>query len=230
MTHYQKLVSDHSQLFTNANAPFRIILDPAEIASWQAKKRAELTAKGLPSAWADIGVVLDDPYILMLRDLVQFPNGSMGGYIRYMNHSSLSGNAGVVILPVMEEKILLLHQFRHATRSWHLEVPRGFGTEGLSPAESARQEIHEEVSGKILELLELGTMHSDTGMSGQKVHLFFARLSSVGEPEKQESIDSFRWVALAELEDLIRRGDITDAFTITAYTRAKLQNVIDHYK
>jgi len=227
MTRYQKLQSDYPFLFTNDKAPLRIIFDQTRITAWQAKRRAELAAQGLPLSWADIGVVLEDPYILMIRDLVEFPNGSVGGYIRLINRSSLSGNAGVVILPMMGKKVLLLSHFRHATRSWHLEIPRGFGERDLSPADSARQEIREEVGGEILELQELGIMHSDTGMAGQKIHIYFARLSSVGDPEKQEGIDSFRWATLAELEELIRKGEITDAYTITAYTRAKLQKILD---
>ncbi len=227
MAGYRKLHSEHPDLFTNHDAAFRIISDEDRIRAWQEKRRTELAAEQLPPSWADIGIILDDPYILMMRDLVAFPDGSVDGYLRFVNRSSLAGNAGVVILPVKDGEILLLHHFRHATRRWHLEFPRGFGESHLSPADSARREIEEEIGGDIEELQELGLMHSDTGMAGHSVHIYLARLRATGSPQTQEGIDAYRWLTVDALEECIRTGDITDAFTITAYARAKLANMLD---
>jgi ADP-ribose pyrophosphatase len=39
-------------------------------------------------------------------------------------------------------------------------------------------------------------------------------------------VDKFIWVSVAELEKMIAEGDITDGFTIAAYTKAKLKGLI----
>ena len=124
---YHTFVEKFPSLVDNENALLKIVLDQKTISEWEAKKEAELNQKGLPLEWAKIGVVLDDPYNIIVRDLVQFPDGDMRGYGRSIATASLRGGKGVVVLPEYEGKIMLLHQYRHATRQWHYEVPRGYG-------------------------------------------------------------------------------------------------------
>ena len=90
----------------------------------------------MPTNWADIGVLLSDPYIIVLRDLVEFPNKEKNGYFRIINRADFNSSKSVVVMPFYDGKILLLRQYRHATRSWHLEIPRGFGE---SPAIRGRK-------------------------------------------------------------------------------------------
>jgi ADP-ribose pyrophosphatase len=223
---YFSLLRDYPYLFRNEGALLKIITDIDVISEWETKKCAELQSKGLPEEWAKIGVLVEDPYVILIRDLVEFPDGTLGGYVRLLNRADLSGGQGVAVIACMDGKILLLHQFRHATRSWHLEIPRGFGEPGISAMEQAINEIREEVDGQIGELKSLGIVHNNTGMEGQSVGLFFAHLLSVGQPSRQEGIDKYLWVSSSELGELIHNGKITDGFTIVAYTRAKLAGLI----
>src|SRR6266487_1628763 len=124
---YLAITEKHPELQNNENAPFQILLNDDEIITWQKKRKAQLEEQSHPPEWADIGIVFNDPYVVILRDLVEFPDGSHNGYIRLYNRAYLEGGAaGVVALPEMNGKLLLMHQFRHATRSWHWEIPRGF--------------------------------------------------------------------------------------------------------
>jgi ADP-ribose pyrophosphatase len=223
---YYSLVKTHAKLFNNEDALLSIILNQKTIADWEAQKTAELKQKGLPLEWAKIGVVLDDPYNIIVRDLVQFPNGEMRGYGRSIATASLKGGKGVVVLPEYQGKIMLLHQYRHATRQWHYEVPRGYGEPNTPSEENARLEIEDETGGKISELVSLGEFYNNTGYETAPVALFYARLSSVGEANANEGIDSFVWLTVPELEEWIANGKITDGFTIAAYTRAKLKGLI----
>lgn len=223
---YFELIKRYPNFFTNENAAFRIITDPKEINDWQLKRREKLLADQKPQKWADIGVVLDDPYILVIRDLVEFPGGFRGGYVRLINKADLSGGQGVVVLPIMDGKIFLLHHFRHATRSWHWEIPRGFGEENTTPEAQARAEISEEMGGEIKYVMDLGLMYNNTGIEGHAVQMYFAQLSRTGEAQTSEGIDSYQWVNVKGVEDLIRIGQIDDGFTIVAYTRAKLIGLI----
>ena len=157
---------------------------------------------------------------------MEFPGGRRGGYFRVINQADLRGGQGVVVLAEKDNKFLLLHQFRHPTRSWNYEVPRGFGEPGVKAEEQAKNEIHEEVSGEIDELVDLGIYYSNTGLEANKVKLFYAKLKSVGKLAEEEGIESILWVSLAELEEMIANATITDGFTIATYTRAKLRKLI----
>jgi ADP-ribose pyrophosphatase len=224
---YLSLAASTPKVFANTDALLEVVLNLEEIEAWQSARIASLRESGLPGHWADIGVVLDDPYVLAIRDLVRFPDGSLNGYLRFVSRASAGGACGVVVLPARDGQLLLLRQFRHATRQWHLEAPRGFGTVGMTADESARAEIREEVEGEIEgEILDLGTLHSNTGLEHGAVQLFLAHLRSVGAPDRMEGIEQLRWVSTSRLEELIRDAVLTDAFTIAAYTRARLRNLI----
>jgi ADP-ribose pyrophosphatase len=223
---YTDLQANHPELFDNTNALYKIITDTEVIKAWQDHRLRELAKVGNPKQWAEIGVVFDDPYILVLRDLVKFPDGKMGGYFRVINRANLKGGQGVAVLPRIGEKFLLLHIYRHPTHSWQYEVPRGFGEPGLPAADNARKEIMEETGGVIEELVDLGEVHSNSGLEGNATRLFYARLASTGEPEVAEGIEGFKWASLDELERMICEGEITDGFTIAVYTRAKLRGLI----
>ena len=226
MNSYFELLEKYPRLFQNDNALIKIIKDQGQIYSWQEQRQKELTTMNLPQNWADIGVVFNDPYFFVVRDLVQFPNGRMSGYCRVLSEANLSGGYGVVVLPEYQGKIMLLHQYRHPTRQWHYEVPRGYGELNTPAEKNARKEVEEETGGKIAELVDLGEFHNNTGFEGGAVSLFYVKMSSVGNPNEDEGIDSFVWLTVKELEEWIANEKITDGFTIAAYTKAKLKGLI----
>ncbi len=225
---YNLLLSKNKHLAGNfRDDPIKIILSADEIEKWQVQKIAFLKRKRISSKWAKIGIVFEDPYIIIFRDLVEFPGGFRDGYIRLYNRAYLEGGAaGVVMLPEMGGKLLLMHQFRHATRSWHWEIPRGFGESGVKAEDQARAEIEEEISGEIADLINLGLYFNNTGLEGNPIYLFLAKMSSIGKPQLKFGVDKFIWVSVSELEKMIADGEITDGFTIAAYTRAKLKGLI----
>jgi ADP-ribose pyrophosphatase len=226
LDNYLALQAAHPRLFDNSGAPLEIVSDPTQVYLFEQNYRRVLSAKQLPQEWARIGIVLDDPYIVVLRDLVRFPDSTLKPYVRLINKADLHGGQGVVIFPLLRGEVLLLRQFRHATRSWHLEVPRGFGTPGVSAEDNAHKEMREEANATVDALFDLGPCHSNTGMEGSTVQLFLAHLSSVGAPAQAEGIERVSLVTVSKLEAMIEKAEITDAFTISAYARAKLRGLL----
>jgi ADP-ribose pyrophosphatase len=226
---YEKLLNDpkfEEKLFNNDNASLVVIKDVSVIQQWIETRKKELASNGFPEDWAEIGVVFEDAYITVLRDLVQFPSGRLGSYFRIVNSADLRGGQGTVVLPVIENKILLIYIYRHSIRSWCWEIPRGFGEPNTPPEENARKEIQEEVQGEVKELVDLGSYHSNTGAEANNTKLFLAKLSRADEANIDEGISQLKLVSVEELERMIRDAEITDGFTIAAYTRAKLMGLI----
>ncbi|MCL6507582.1 MAG: NUDIX hydrolase, partial [Bryobacteraceae bacterium] len=147
-----------------------------------------------------------------------------------------AGNAsGVVVMPVLAGddvrpaeagNVVLVRHFRHATRSWHLEFPRGFGTPGSHPDDDARTELREEIGAVSARLVDLGLVYADSGLSGTPVKLYFAEITTFAGPEAAEGITAVELVSPDRLAALIRDGEITDGFTINAYTRALLRGLV----
>ena len=227
MNKYLESLNKFPQLAGSDKDPIRVIKDQSAIEQWQVERRTKLIDASKSPEWADIGVVFDDPSIVILRDLVEFPGGFRNGYIRIYNRAYLEGGAaGVVILPEKDGKLLLIQHYRHATRMFHWEIPRGFGESGIDAETQAKVELKEEIGGEVAEIFNLGIVYNNTGLEGNPINLFLARMASVGEMEVEEGIENPIWVSVSELEKTIADGEITDGFTIAAYTRAKLKGLI----
>jgi ADP-ribose pyrophosphatase len=211
-------------LFTNVpDAGYTILFEPTLVDAAEASERARLASRGLPESWGSTGVVYADPYTLVVRDAVRRPDGSLGTYARTI---PASGAAGAAILPVIGGQVVLLRHFRHATRAWHLEIPRGFGEPGVSAADQARQELREEIGADADSLTGLGPFHSNTGMASDQVELFLAEIHEFGDPQTAEGISLVETCPPDRVGQLIDSGEISDSFTIGAFTRAWLRGLL----
>ncbi len=118
---------------------------------------------------APAGILYRDRYIQLVRDVVRFPSGALGTYVRILPDASV---AGVCIVPLCRGQLTLIREFRHPTRSWHLQLPRGFAEHGISPADSASRELFEEIGIRADALSYLGSIFADTGLIGAPIALY----------------------------------------------------------
>ncbi|MFF3399235.1 NUDIX hydrolase [Streptomyces sp. NPDC002659] len=203
MNTYDRLRTERPELFVNLPDGIEILSDPEAVA-----------AAG--------GVVYEDPYVMVLRDPVRFPDGRTGTYIRSIGTTA---EPGCVVLPLLDGEVVLVEHFRHATRSWLWEVPRGFGTPGLTGEQNAAKELREEIGADVRELIPLGAVHPDSGAVGDRVLLYAARIDTIGALALGEGIRSTLTVSFAQAEEMVGDGRITDAFTIVVLSRARLAGV-----
>lgn len=219
---YLALLAEYPELKADGAAGLRIVLDASVVESY-AKKFDEA-----------IGIIYQDQYVVMLRDLVEDASGRPFGYMRLLNKPALSGNRGVVILPLVEasgesQKVLLIRTFRHALRSSTIELPRGFGEAGLDGAASARKELREETGYEAQECRYLGTIQPDSGLMNNPAEVYVTYLSGRAArplPESAEIIEANVVLTLAELEREIARGAITDAYTLATMMLAKAKGLL----
>lgn len=220
---YFAFAETHPALFVNPpGAGFTILLEKEKILEAEAQIAQWLNAKGLPIEWAQVGIAFQDQYTMILRDAVRFPNGRLGTYIRIVG----DGIPGVIVLPIYRDEVLLIRHFRHATRTWHLEIPRGFGEKDFSSEDNACRELKEEIGANVTRLVSLGRVYPDTGGLSEYNDFFYAEVDAYGEVEADEAIVELLPTALSEFERMIRENKITDGFTLTAYALAKAQGLL----
>ncbi len=224
LNRYLQLMQERPDLFRNLNEPgeIRIIQDAEKIRSEQMRLQAEMQDKGLPEHYVEIGILSEDQWFWVVRDLVEFPGGKVGGYIRFINRMSRGeGGFNVVIMCIHHDQVLLIRKFRHEERDWSWEFPRGFGEPGLSAEENAQKELEEEIGTKALRLTMLTHVVEQKGGTA----VFLAEL----DPEQEiildagEGLASYRWVSLEELDDLVRQGKLNDWFSLWAFTLLELR-------
>lgn len=204
---YDEFRQAHPELFVNRpDSAFEIVFDPQ-----------------LQHA-AGAGLIYKDNYAVLLRDAVRFRNGYVGAYIRMI---AAAGHGGAAVLPVIDGNIVLIRHERHATRGKHWEIPRGFAARGEIPEQTARREIVEEIGIVEPEIIDIGSVHPDTGASNVHTRLYLARLTGVGHVESNEGIDELRILTIEEFDAMLRADEVTDSFTLAAVLQARVRGLIE---
>jgi len=196
LARYLKLFKDHPQTFGTLGkwqkGEIEITLNPEQIKKIENQTRLRLLSKGIQEAdaheWSSVGVVAEDNYWIWIRDAVIFPSGVYGTYDRIMWKSGIGGPPGVAILPLLSNKKIVVNiNYRHATRNWEIEIPRGQKKEGESPERAAARELKEETGYQISKCTQLGTIAPDSGTQMSLVPVFCGEVSHSGENAKEYS-------------------------------------------
>lgn len=219
---YLELVQKYPNAFDNSGDELEIITDRNTLYNEQKNLYVMADLKKQPHEWYDLGIVAQDAWVVVLRDLVRFPNGRYGGYIRILNRKSQLECSGkdVVILIKHKDTLLLIKHFRHDDRNWHWECPRGFGESGLTPEENAFKEVQEETGLKVVDIIQLNK-------DNDRVTYFLANcIGSVNKADKTESISEYRFVSALEFKQMIINGSVNDQYTIKAFSLANMQSLV----
>ena len=173
-----------------------------------------------------IGTIDNQPYYNINLDLYQ--DKSTGALFRYANVEYQ--NSGAAILVVFksdkEDLYLLERHFRIFTNQYHYEVPRGFANpDDIDSRISAIRELKEETGLSLdeqqRELIPLGTVFPDTGLSNAEVSLFAVELnlsggSHIKNHDKTEDIHGYILVNSEELQKMISGNKLSDSFSLSA--------------
>jgi ADP-ribose pyrophosphatase len=221
---YSALLRARPNLAETPPGGIRVVTERAEAARIEAVMAERFAGAGLPSAFARAGLMYEDPYILLLRDAVVFPDGNPGLYHRVIaRHDEPTG---VAVLARHRDRFVLIRHFRHPSRRWFLEIPRGAVGAGEDPAHIAQLEISEEIGGTLASVRRLGLLHGSSSLMRHSVVLAYGELAAIGTPALGEGIAEILPVNADELLAMIADGRITDAFTVAAVFHARLQGLL----
>jgi ADP-ribose pyrophosphatase len=220
---YQALREARVSALEGAADGLRIATDPGEIADIEEEVAARYASQGWLPEWAEVGVAYQDPFLRLLRDAVVFPDGRRAVHHRILSNTHPSGAA---VLPVHGKRVVLIHHFRHPSRCWHWEIPRGAIEPGQTAEVAAKSELEEEIGSRCESLVPLGLVHGASSLVSGAVALFLGHVDAIGAPQLSEAIAAVRTVEVAELESMIDCGEITDAYTLGAVLRARLKGLL----
>ena len=81
---------------------------------------------------------------------------------------------GVAIVPVVEDHVILIRQFRIAIGRELVELPAGLLEPKEEPRRCAERELQEEVGYRAQELIPLASYFSSAGFADERMHIFLA--------------------------------------------------------
>lgn len=132
----------------------------------------------------------------------------------------------VVVLPItVDERLVLVRQFRHGSGRVGLEIPGGLiDAHETDPAAAAARELREETGYAAERILPIGVMNPNPSMMTNRCHAFLAtgcRLVGELAMDPGEDIEVVT-VPLADLDRMVARGDIEHAIVLAtiAFWRA----------
>ncbi|MGC8971114.1 MAG: NUDIX hydrolase [bacterium] len=124
----------------------------------------------------------------------------------------------VAVLPIVDNKILLVKQYRHPVKEILWEIPAGVFREGETPEECAIRELREETGLSPLSLVKLGEIFVAPGYSTEKIYLFYADkfVPSPLPKDKDEFIELGEF-AIDTFKEMIEEDKIKDSKTLAAF-------------
>lgn len=122
----------------------------------------------------------------------------------------------VVVLPVFEDgRILMIRQYRYATRQYLWELVAGRIDEGESVKEAAARELKEETGYTAKRFSEFLDVFPTPGFLEERMHILLAEGLKAGraEPEADEKIISHVY-GVKELKRMMKEGKLRDGKSI----------------
>jgi len=154
--------------------------------------------------------IYDGPVFGVRRDRVREPGGLE------TTREVITHPGSVVVLPLLPDgRILLIRQYRHATRQYLWELVAGRIDPPESPKQGAARELAEETGYRAKRFTTFLDVFPTPGFLEERMWILLAEGLTPGEanPEDDEKITAKAFSA-SQIESMIRTGKIRDAKTI----------------
>ena len=134
------------------------------------------------------------------------------------------GHAVGILARRPDGKFVFVKQYRKAAEEALVEVIAGGLEKGEDPIEGAKRETAEETGYDVTSIKFLTTIICTPGYCEERIHLYFAELSAEPHAQDQDPDENVYRVVLSEqeVEDAIRKGEIFDSKTLSAWACYKL--------
>jgi len=161
--------------------------------------------------------VFEGRIIRLTLETVTLPNGKVAE-LEIVHHP---GGATVVALDD-QQRVCLLHQFRHAAGGWLWELPAGKLDNREAPLACAQRELEEEAGRRARDWRSLGRIVSSPGVFTEVIHLYLARdLTVVPAQAEDHEVFEVHWLPWEQAMAMAQGGEIEDAKTLAGLLRAQ---------
>jgi 8-oxo-dGDP phosphatase len=154
-------------------------------------------------------------WLTLREDDIRRPDGSSGIY------AVVDKPTYALVIARDGDRFHLVEQYRYPLGLRRWEFPQGAapGLENSEPMELAERELREETGLRAEAMTLLGQLDVAPGMSSQRGWVFVATGITEGDHEREHEEQDMhsRWFSRAEVEQMMRDGEITCAQTIAAY-------------
>jgi ADP-ribose pyrophosphatase len=158
--------------------------------------------------------VYRNKWLRVREDAIERDGGKRGIYGVVEKHPC------AVIIPMQDDHVYLVEQFRYTVQARCLELPQGGWEDAeVGPEEMARGELREETGLRAEHMEYLGWVWIAYGFAHQKQHVFLATGLTQGDsdPDAEEHDLKVHRLPVAEFEAMMRDGRVNDGCTLAAW-------------
>ncbi|MGH3511616.1 MAG: NUDIX domain-containing protein [Pseudonocardiaceae bacterium] len=164
--------------------------------------------------------VYTNAWMSVREDRVRRGDGSSGIY------SVVDKPDYALIIPLDDDRVHLVEQYRYPVAARRWEFPAGTAPDrpDIEPAALAARELREETGLVAGRLHLLGVLDVAPGMSAQRGRVFLATDIVAGHAEREHTEQDMHsaWFTLADLDGMLRSGEVCDAQSVAAYALFRL--------
>lgn len=168
--------------------------------------------------------VYQNKWMVVKEDDVEFASGSQGifGVVEKPDFS--------LVVPFFDGGFELVRQYRYPVKESFWEFPQGsYEDSPKTPAEEvARGELAEETGLIVGKIEEVGYLYEAYGYCNQGFHIFLATDLTKGKQQLEVSEQGMQtaFFSVEEFEQMVDRGKVRDAPTISAYGLLKMKGMV----
>jgi ADP-ribose pyrophosphatase len=144
-------------------------------------------------------------------DTVRLPNGETA------TREIVRHPGAVAVVAILDNKMLVVEQFRKPLEKVQVEIPAGKLDEGEEPEAAALRELEEETGYRARSIVLLQSFSTSPGFADEIIHIYYTDDLEKGEVHLDE--DEFlicEAITLEQAQQYIREGRICDAKTLLA--------------
>ncbi|SED35322.1 NUDIX domain-containing protein [Streptomyces sp. TLI_105] len=139
------------------------------------------------------------------------------GVERFEHHVVRLQHVAIAAVIDDQDRVLMLWRYRFVPKSFGWELPGGIVDAGESPSATALREVEEETGWRPDGLEHVVTYQPMVGMVDSPHEIFVGNGATlVGEPTDLEEAGHVAWVPLADIPELMARGELMGSGTLVA--------------
>lgn len=164
-------------------------------------------------------IIYDGKIITVKKETVLLPNGQKA-LREFVHHKN-----AVAVLPIVNDKIVLVKQYRTGSKDFMIEIPAGLIEDGEDPVNTAIRELQEEVGYIPNTLNFLGKYFLSPGYCDEVIYLYYTDDVKPNKlPLDEDEFIEVLNIPLSEIDDFISSNMLNnymDAKTILALSLYK---------
>jgi ADP-ribose pyrophosphatase len=155
--------------------------------------------------------IFEGKIISLQVDTVRLPNGETA------TREIVRHPGAVAVVALIENKMLVVEQFRKPLEKVQVEIPAGKLDAGEEPVEAAKRELEEETGYRARSIEHLHSFSTSPGFAEEVVHLYFTDDLEQGNVHlDDEEFLTCEAITIDQAMAYIKEGRISDAKTLLA--------------